>query len=63
MDYLSVIAIEFYVGNHSDHLVIQKLKTNKTITETEINALENILFDGATVVMVQILPFRPIYYT
>jgi len=29
--------------------VIQKLKTNKPITETEIAALENILFDGETV--------------
>jgi type I restriction enzyme R subunit len=41
--------VESYVRNHSDHLVIQKLKTNKPITETEINALESILFDGTTV--------------
>ena len=41
--------MESYVRNHSDHLVIQKLKTNKPITETEINTLEGILFDGATV--------------
>ena len=41
--------VESYVREHSHHLVIQKLKTNKPITETEINALENILFDGATV--------------
>ena len=41
--------VESYVRNHSDHLVIQKLKTNKPITETEINALEGILFDDATV--------------
>jgi type I restriction enzyme, R subunit len=41
--------VESYVRNHSDHLVIQKLKTNKPITETEINTLEDILFDGKTV--------------
>jgi len=41
--------VESYVRNHKDHLVIQKLKTNKPITETEIAALENILFDGETV--------------
>jgi type I restriction enzyme R subunit len=41
--------VESYVRTHSHHLVIQKLKTNKPITETEINALESILFDGATV--------------
>jgi type I restriction enzyme R subunit len=41
--------VESYVRTHSDHLVIQKLKTNKPITETEINTLENIFFDGATV--------------
>jgi type I restriction enzyme, R subunit len=41
--------VESYIRNHSDHLVIQKLKTNKPITETEINALEAILFDGETV--------------
>ena len=41
--------VESYVRTHSDHLVIQKLKTNKPITETEINTLEGILFDGATV--------------
>ncbi len=35
--------------NHRDHLVIQKLKTNKPITEIEINQLEYILFDGETV--------------
>ena len=34
---------------HNDHLVIRKLKTNKPITETEINELEQILFDGKTV--------------
>jgi type I restriction enzyme, R subunit len=41
--------VESYVRTHSHHLVIQKLKTNKPITETEVNALESILFDGATV--------------
>jgi len=38
-----------YIRNHKDHLVIQKLKSNKPITEAEILALENILFDGETV--------------
>jgi type I restriction enzyme, R subunit len=41
--------VESYVRNHSDHLVIQKLKTNKPITESEINILETILFDNDTV--------------
>ena len=41
--------VESYVRNHKDHLVIQKLKTNKPITEAEINELEHILFDGETV--------------
>lgn len=41
--------VESYVRKHKDHLVIQKLKTNKPITETEINTLEGILFDGKTV--------------
>ena len=41
--------VESYVREHSHHLVIQKLKTNKPITETEIHALESILFDGNTV--------------
>jgi type I restriction enzyme, R subunit len=41
--------VESYVRSHKDHLVIQKLKSNKSITDTEINALENILFDGKTV--------------
>lgn len=38
-----------YIRNHKDHLVIQKLKSNKPITEMEIQSLEVILFDGATV--------------
>jgi type I restriction enzyme R subunit len=41
--------VESYVRKHNDHLVIRKLKTNKSITETEINELEQILFDGKTV--------------
>jgi type I restriction enzyme R subunit len=41
--------VESYVREHNDHLVIRKLKTNKPITETEINELEHILFDGKTV--------------
>lgn len=41
--------VESYVREHSHHLVIQKLKTNKPITEMEVNALEAILFDGTTV--------------
>lgn len=41
--------VESYVRSHSDHLVIQKLKTNKAITASEINTLEAILFDGTTV--------------
>ncbi len=38
-----------YIRNHKDHLVIQKLKTNKPITEKELQSLEAILFDGVTV--------------
>jgi len=41
--------VESYVRQHNDHLVIQKLKTNKSITQLEINQLESILFDGKTV--------------
>jgi type I restriction enzyme R subunit len=41
--------VESYIRNHKDHLVIHKLKTNKPITETEINTLESILFDGETI--------------
>lgn len=41
--------VESYVRKHSDHLVINKLKTNKPITETELNELEHILFDGSIV--------------
>lgn len=41
--------VESYVRSHKDHLVIQKLKTNKAITAAEINTLEDILFDGKTV--------------
>jgi len=38
-----------YVRNHKNHLVIQKLKSNKPITETDLQTLESILFDGETV--------------
>ncbi|PID47783.1 MAG: hypothetical protein CSB47_00295 [Proteobacteria bacterium] len=38
-----------YVREHKDHLVIQKLKSNKPITETDLQTLEAILFDGKTV--------------
>lgn len=41
--------VESYVRSHDKHLVIQKLKTNKPITEAELQALESILFDGKTV--------------
>ena len=41
--------VESYVRKNSHHLVIQKLKTNKPITETELQLLENILFDDNTV--------------
>nr|CAA6829352.1 MAG: Type I restriction-modification system, restriction subunit R (EC [uncultured Thiotrichaceae bacterium] len=38
-----------YLREHKDHLVIQKLKTNKPITEKDIQTLEGILFDAKTV--------------
>lgn len=41
--------VESYVREHSNHLVIHKLKMNKPITEAELRALEDILFDGSTV--------------
>jgi type I restriction enzyme R subunit len=41
--------VESYVRENNDHLVIRKLKTNRPITETEINELEQILFDGKTI--------------
>jgi type I restriction enzyme R subunit len=41
--------VESYIRNHKDHLVIHKLNTNKPITETEINVLEGILFDGVAI--------------
>ena len=40
--------VESYIRDHKDHLVIHKLKTNKPVTQTEINTLEDILFDGKT---------------
>ncbi len=41
--------VESYIRQHKDHLVIQKLKTNKPITAMEIATLEAILFDGVTI--------------
>ncbi len=41
--------VESYVRQHTDHLVIQKIKTNKPITSVEIEVLESLLFDSATV--------------
>lgn len=38
-----------YVREHKDHLVIQKLKSNKPITATDLQTLEGILFDGETI--------------
>ncbi len=38
--------VESYVRNHKDHVVIQKLKTNKAITEYELTVLEGILFNS-----------------
>jgi len=41
--------VSSYVRDHADHLVIQKLQRNKPITATDLNSLEAILFDEATV--------------
>ncbi|MCK5924687.1 MAG: hypothetical protein KAG10_02210, partial [Methylococcales bacterium] len=41
--------VESYIRNHKDHLIIQKIKTNKPITGTEINALEGILFNEESI--------------
>jgi len=41
--------VESYVRKHKDHLVIQKLKNNKPITEMDLQVLEGILFHGDTV--------------
>jgi len=38
--------VESYVRNHKEHVVIQKLKSNKPITEMDLQALEGILFAG-----------------
>jgi len=38
--------VESYVRNHKEHVVIQKLKGNKPITESDLQALESILFSG-----------------
>lgn len=35
---------EFYVRQHQDHFVIAKLKTNQPLTETDVRALEEILW-------------------
>lgn len=39
--------VESYVREHSNHLVIHKLKMNKPITEAELNLLEEILFKNS----------------
>ena len=36
---------EFYVRQHADHLVIAKLKKNVPLTETDVKALEQILWN------------------
>ena len=36
--------VEFYIRQHQDNFVIAKLKTNKPLTETDIKALEEILW-------------------
>ena len=41
--------VEAYIRKHKDHLVIHKLKTNKPITEMELDLLEELLFDGKIV--------------
>lgn len=41
--------VSSYVRRNNDHLVIAKLKKNIPITETDIKALESILFDGKTI--------------
>jgi len=38
--------VESYVREYRDHPVIRKLSTNKPITETELNALEDIFFNS-----------------
>ena len=38
-----------YVRKNKDHLVIQKLKTNKPITNTDLKTLESVLFDEESV--------------
>jgi len=38
--------VESYIRNHNDHVVIQKLKTNKPMTEQDLKTLEGILFEG-----------------
>ena len=36
---------EFYVRQHQDNIVIAKLKTNKPLTETDVESLEHILWN------------------
>ena len=35
---------EFYIREHQDNIVIAKLKTNKPLTENDIDSLEEILW-------------------
>lgn len=35
---------EFYVRQHQDHIIIAKLKTNKPLTETDVESLEQLLW-------------------
>ena len=35
---------EHYIRQHKDHIVIAKLRTNKPLTDTDVNALEEILW-------------------
>ena len=41
-DYLE--RAEFYIREHQDNIVIAKLKTNKPLTENDIDSLEEILW-------------------
>lgn len=35
---------EHYIRQHKDHIAIAKLRTNKPLTDTDVNALEEILW-------------------
>ena len=37
--------VERYVRENREHVVIQKLRTNKPITESELQELEHLLFE------------------